>query len=215
LRGLLNHYAERIDNATLRERVLIFLAAALILVFLVNAALIQPLRDTQRRVAAEIAQKERELRAVQSGLQRMMRGRDADPDARNRERVAQLKAELQGLEASITEKQRRFTPPDRMRTVLEEMLQRDRRLQLVDLKTLPVTVLSDSPAQGGRRIFRHGVEMTLAGTYLDLYAYLQALEALPTQLYWGRAELAVAGYPVATLKLTVYTLSVEQAWLVV
>jgi MSHA biogenesis protein MshJ len=215
LRGLLNHYAERIDNATLRERVLIFLAAALILVFLVNAALIQPLRDTQRRVAAEIAQKERELRAVQSGLQRMMRGRDADPDARNRERVAQLKAELQGLEASITEKQRRFTPPDRMRTVLEEMLQRDRRLQLVDLKTLPVTVLSDSPAQGGRRIFRHGVEMTLAGTYLDLYAYLRALEALPTQLYWGRAELAVAGYPVATLKLTVYTLSVEQAWLVV
>lgn len=212
---LLNRYAERIDNATLRERVLIFLAAALVLVFLFNAALIQPLRDTQRRVAAEIAQKERELRAVQSSLQRMMRGRDADPNAQNRERVAQLKVELQGLEASIAEMQRRFTPPDRMRAVLEEMLQRDRRLQLVDLRTLPVTVLSDSPAQGGRRIFRHGVEMTLAGTYLDLHAYLQVLEALPTQLYWGRAELAVAGYPVATLKLTVYTLSVEQAWLVV
>jgi len=64
-------------------------------------------------------------------------------------------------------------------------------------------------------VFRHGVELTLAGSYLDLYAYLSALEGLQTQLYWGRAEMSVAEYPVATLKLTVYTLSFDQAWLVV
>lgn len=215
MKELLARYAERIDNATLRERALLFLAAAVVLIFAFNAAFVQPLRDTQRRVAADIAQTERELRAVQTGLQQLMRGRDADPDAKNRERIARLTAELQKLDAGIAEKQRRFTPPDRMRVVLEEMLQRDKRLQLVDLKTLPVTALSDTVAQGGGRIYRHGVEMTLSGTYLDLYAYLRALEGLPTQLYWGRAELAVAGYPVATLKLTVYTLSVEQAWLVV
>jgi MSHA biogenesis protein MshJ len=59
------------------------------------------------------------------------------------------------------------------------------------------------------------MEITLAGSYLDLYAYLHGLEALPTQLYWGRAEMSVAEYPVVTLKLTVYTLSFDQAWLVV
>jgi MSHA biogenesis protein MshJ len=64
-------------------------------------------------------------------------------------------------------------------------------------------------------VFRHGVELTLAGSYLDLHAYLSALEGLSTQLYWGRAEMSVAEYPVATLKLTVYTLSFDQAWLVV
>ena len=208
-------YAERIDNATLRERVLLFAAAALIVVFVVNATLIQPLRDTQRRLGADIAQKEAELRAIQGGLQRMLQAQRVDPDARNRERIEQLQLEVNSLDASIAEEQRRFTPPQRMRQVLEEMLERGKRLQVLDMKTLPASDLSATQGQSGRRVFRHGMEITLAGSYLDLYAYLHGLEALPTQLYWGRAEMSVAEYPVATLKLTVYTLSFDQAWLVV
>lgn len=215
MKALLKRYAERIDNASLRERVMIFLAAALVLVFLVNAALIRPLRDTQRRLSADIAQNERELRTIQGEVQRLARARDANPDTRNRERAAVLRAELGLLDARIADEQRRFTTPQRMRDVLEEMLEREKRLRLIDLKTLPVTDMSATQGQAGRRVFRHGVELTLAGSYLDLYAYLAALEGLKTQLYWGRAEMSVAEYPVATLKLTVYTLSFDQAWLVV
>jgi MSHA biogenesis protein MshJ len=215
LRDVFQRYAERIDNATLRERVLLFAAAALIVIFVVNATLIQPLRDTQRRLGADIAQKEAELRTIQGGLQRMMQAQRVDPDARNRERIAQLQLEVNALDASIAQEQRRFTPPQRMRQVLEEMLERGKRLQVLDMKTLPASDLSATQGQSGRRVFRHGMEITLAGSYLDLYAYLHGLEALPTQLYWGRAEMSVAEYPVATLKLTVYTLSFDQAWLVV
>lgn len=215
MRDVYKRYAERIDNATLRERVLLFAAAALIVIFVVNATLIQPLRDTQRRLGADIAQKEAELRTIQGGLQRMMQAQRVDPDARNRERIAQLQLEVNSLDASIAEEQRRFTPPQRMRKVLEGMLERGKRLQVLDMKTLPASDLSATQGQSGRRVFRHGMEITLAGSYLDLYAYLHGLEALPTQLYWGRAEMSVAEYPVATLKLTVYTLSFDQAWLVV
>lgn len=215
MKALLKRYAERIDNASLRERVMIFLAAALVLVFLANATLIRPLRDTQRRLSADIAQNERELRTIQGEVQRLARARDAGPDARNRERAAALRAELALLDAQIADEQRRFTTPQRMRDVLEEMLEREKRLRLIDLKTLPVTDMSATQGQAGRRVFRHGLELTLAGSYLDLYAYLAALEGLKTQLYWGRAEMSVAEYPVATLKLTVYTLSFDQAWLVV
>lgn len=215
MRALLKRYAERIDNASLRERVLIFLATALVLIFVVNAALIKPLRDAQRRLNSDIAQNARELRTIQGEVQRLARARDADPDTRNRERAAVLRAELALLDGQIADEQRRFTTPQRMRDVLEEMLERERRLRLIDLKTLPVTDMSATQGQAGRRVFRHGVELTLAGSYLDLYAYLAALEGLKTQLYWGRAEMSVAEYPVATLKLTVYTLSFDQAWLVV
>ena len=214
MKAALQRYLERIDNATLRERALLFAAAALVLVFAVNAVLLKPLRDTQRRLGAELAQRQGELRTVQAELQRMGRARAADPDARNRARAAELRAELAAFDAKIAAEQRRFTSPQRMRTVLEEMLGRDRRLRLVDLKTLPITDLS-SRGQAGRRVFRHGVELTLAGGYLDLHAYLKALEGLSTQLYWGRADMTVTEYPVATLKLTVYTLSFDQAWLVV
>ena len=44
---------------------------------------------------------------------------------------------------------------------------------------------------------------------------MNTLERLPTQIYWGRAELAVTDYPSSTLKLTVYTVSLDRAWLIV
>ena len=215
MKAAIKRYFERVDNATLRERALLFAAAALMLIFVANFTLINPLRDTQRRLSAELAQREGELRTVQSELQRLARTRDSDPEAQNRRRVSELRAEVAALDAKIASEQRRFTSPQRMREVLEEMLERDKRLRLVDLKTLPVTDLAASQGQAARRVFRHGVELTLSGSYLDLHAYLAALEGLSTQLYWGRAEMSVTGYPVATLKLTVFTLSFDQAWLVV
>lgn len=215
MKDLLRRYAERIDNGTLRERVMIFAAAALVLVVVLNWALITPLRAKQQRLGGEIAQKEKELRIVQTELQRLARARDADPDARNRARSAELRTQLAELDRQIAAEQRRFTSPQRMRAVLEEMLERNKRLQLLDLKTLPVKELTVAQAQGVQRVYRHGVEVTVAGRYLDIYAYLKSLEGTPSQLYWGRAEMSVADYPVSTLKVTVYTLSFDQAWLVV
>jgi len=216
MKGLFKRYAERIDNATLRERVLMFAAAALALVFVVNGLLIKPLSDTQRRVSADLAAAEGEVRVLQAEVQRLARTRDADPDAHNRGRVKELRAEIASLDAKIAEEQRRFTTPQRMREVLEEMLERNKKsIRLVDLKTLPITDLAGTQGKTARRVFRHGVELTLAGNYLDLHAYLASMERISTQLYWGKVEMSVPGYPVATLKLTVYTLSFDQAWLVV
>jgi len=92
-------------------------------------------------------------------------------------------------------------------------------LSLADLltKTLPVAPLAIAPATPGVNpgLFRHGIELTVSGSYADLYEYLKVLEHLPTQLYWGNAELAVAEYPSVTLKLTLYTVSFDRAWLIV
>ena len=214
MKELLKRYAERIDAATLRERAMIFAAGALVLVFLVNAALIDPIRSNQKRIAAENAQRQDELHTVQAELQRLAQNREADPDAVRRQRASALRAELLRLNGRIQEEQRRFTTPDRMRGLLDEMLERNKRLRLVDLKTLPVSTLGEAQHEGSR-VFRHGVEMTISGAYLDLYEYLSALEHLPTQLYWGRAELSAGEFPDTTLRLTVYTISFDKAWLIV
>ena len=212
---LLGRVADRIDNATLRERIMLFAAAALVLIGCVNYVLIDPLRATQKRLGAQINQRAGELRTVQAELQRNAHALGSDPDSVNRQRVSELRAEVSALDAKIKAEQQRFTSPDRMRGVLEEMLERNKGLRLLDMKTLPVSNMTASQGQAARRVFRHGVELTLAGSYLDLHAYLVALEGLSTQLYWGKAEMRVTHYPVATLTLTVYTLSFDQAWLVV
>jgi MSHA biogenesis protein MshJ len=217
LKEILKRYAERIDNATLRERAWIFLGLAVVLVFLFNALLIDPLRARQKTLAAESVKLQQELVTVQAGLQGMLKGGSQDIDTANRARQTAARDELSKLNSRIGQEQRRFTPPDRMRATLAEMLERNKRLGLVDLKTLPVTPLAVAAAgtSGNPGLFRHGIELTVGGSYVDLYEYLQALERLPTQLYWGHAELAVGEYPAVTLKLTLYTVSFDRAWLIV
>ena len=113
------------------------------------------------------------------------------------------------------------------------MLARNRAVQLVAMKTLPSSTLAEARAEaakvqpsrpavkppadtatsGERLVYRHGMEVTVAGGYLDLLRYLRDLEHLPTQLYWSSLEIDATRYPRHTMKIVVYTLSLDPAWL--
>ena len=221
MKALIKRYAERIDAATLRERAMIFAACTLVLAFVANAAFLEPLRAQQRRALAETTQIQQELDAIRTKTVTMVQTAERDPDAANRARLATLREQLAQMSARVAQEQRRFTPPEQMRSVLEGMLRGHRGLALVDLRTLqamPVGVARGAVAQGAAPasgVFRHGIEFTVSGDYEQIYEYLRQLERMPTQLYWGRAELKVVEHPVLTLKLTAYTVSFDPAWLIV
>lgn len=210
MKKMLSRYMERIDSASLRERVLIFLAMTMAVVLIGNLALVDPLRARQRQLASETSQRQIELNTIQAELRRLAAIDGTDPNAAMNARAVALRGELASLDSRVLAEQQRFTAPERVREVLDEMLQRNKRLTLVELKTLPVSVID-----GAKRVFRHGVEITVTGTYVELFDYLAALERLPTQLYWGNAELDVLSHPTAKLRLVVYTVSLDRAWLVV
>ena len=228
MKRLWQRYVERVDGASLRERVMIFAASAAVLIALLNTLLIEPQLVKQRRLSGEVAQRQGEMRIMQEQLQAVARVRQADPDREIRRQLDALKLKVAEIEARLLEEQRKFAPPEQVGVLLGEMLSRNRKLQLVDLRTLPVASFAGNAAEadkappqkpaapaGGGQIYRHGVEITVSGSYLDLLAYLKDLEKLPSQLYWGRLELSALAYPQVTLKLSVYTLSLNLAWLVV
>lgn len=230
MKRLWQRYVEKMDGASLRERVMVFAASAAVLVTLLNTLLIEPQLVKQRRQSGEIAARQGEMRTMQEKLQALALARQADPDREVRRQLDALKLKVSGTEAKLVEEQRKFAPPEQVGALLGEMLSRNRRLQLVDLRTLPVASFAGNGAEappqkpaaakpaapaGGGQIYRHGVEITVSGGYLDLLAYLKDLEKLPNQLYWGRLELSASAYPQVTLKLSVYTLSLNLAWLVV
>jgi MSHA biogenesis protein MshJ len=61
-------------------------------------------------------------------------------------------------------------------------------------------------------VWKHGVEIRLKGSYVDLGAYLSELERLPQRLIWGEIRLQ-ADYPNSEILLRIYTYSLDQAWL--
>ena len=62
-------------------------------------------------------------------------------------------------------------------------------------------------------LYRHGVEVTVRGNYLDMVEYMSALDAMPTRMFWGSAQLDVETYPIARLTLTLHTLSLDRQWM--
>jgi MSHA biogenesis protein MshJ len=234
MKRLWQQISEKVDNASLRERAMIFAAAAVVLIAFLNVVLIEPGFVQQRRLSHEIAQRQTDIKGMQDQLQALALVRQSDPDRDSRNRLGALKQQIAEIETTLAQEQRKFAPPEQVGALLGEMLSRNRKLLLVDMRTLPVAALGGSgsdaskpvaknpagaakPAAAGvdAKIFRHGVEITVTGTYLDLLAYLKDLEKLPNQMYWGKLDLSVAAYPQVTLKLSVYTLSLDPAWLVV
>ncbi len=219
--------ADRIDGMSLRERTLIFLTAALLCVTTLNALLIEPKLAAEKRLSAGIAQHQAEMRKLDTELRKIALSRDADPDRENRARLEALNAQLSELDAKVADHQRRFTDPAQVREMVAGLLSRNSRLRLVDMKTLPTTTIAgDAPAKipaqarpapraaAERLIYRHGVEITVGGTYLEAMRYLAELEKLPTHLYWGRLEMKVGQHPDLQIKVTLYTLSLDRAWMV-
>jgi MSHA biogenesis protein MshJ len=214
LKALWRHYAERIDALSLRERVMIFAAAAMVVLAPAWMLFLEPESARQARLSAALKQKETEMKALQSQLAQLVSA--TDPAS---ERLAQVRARITETEKAIAVEERRFTAPSEVRAVVDELLARNRGIALIELKTLPVMSIAEArtgakpAAPSERLVYRHGVELTVGGPYLDLLAYLRDLEALPAQLYWGALEIDALAYPKVTMKVTVYTLSLDRAWL--
>ena len=142
MKRLWQQYAAKMESATLRERVMIFAGIAVVLIALLNVTLIEPELVKQRRLSAEVAQRQGDIGKAQEQLQKIARVRQADPDQVSRRQLESLRRQIAEAEAKLTEEQRKFAPPDRIGALLEEMLSRNRRLQLVDMRTLPAAALS-------------------------------------------------------------------------
>ena len=225
MRQLWQRYADRIDAMTLRERAFIFSAVTVVLVALLDTALLDRETKKERGLSGAIAQRQAEIKALDAQVAKFPASPVQDAERSRRERLAEVKRLLAETESAIASEERKFTAPDQMKRVVEEMLARNRGVQLVGMRTLATTSIAEArmsagqkpaakPASPGERlVYRHGMELTVSGGYLELLRYLQQLEGLPTQLYWSELELKAASYPSHTMKIVVYTLSLDPSWL--
>jgi len=224
----LQKYFDSIDALSLRERVTLFGAISLVLMVLLQIALIDPVLSRRIAILAQVAQQEDETKAIQIQIQGLVRPDQQDPNALNREKLKQLREQLAQIDRQLEVRQKQFVDPHEMAQMLERMVKKDGKLQLLSLRNLPSARLSEAGsgaaaagagsaprAPGARELFRHTVELSVRGSYFDLLEYLAALERLPEQVFWEGIELSVAQYPQSVLKLTVYTLSPSKSWLTV
>lgn len=219
MRVRLQDFVGKVDGMSLRERILIFAAAAFTLVSMLNAFLLEPLSVEQKRLSAVVVQQQEKMKETQSKLNEILLAKQSDKISPQRERIAQLREQLARGENYLNVTRDKLVPPDQMAKLLEQVLNKNARLQLVELSTLPASPFAEHTGDKTqavlpeRQIFKHGVKITVRGGYNDLTQYLAALEGLPTQMFWGMAKMNVVQYPKAELTLILYTLSLDETWL--
>lgn len=142
-----------------------------------------------------------------------------NPDGALRASIAQLQRTLAEQEPKVRDLQKSLVSANRMTGFLENLLARNRALQLQLMETLPPVAVSSNaeaktPVAGASlKLYKHGVRLRLAGSYGDLLGYLNDLEQSSQRVLWGDMRLEVGVYPKVEMTLTVYTLSLDQAWL--
>jgi MSHA biogenesis protein MshJ len=224
-----------IDDMSLRERAMIFVAAAFVVIALMNVILLDPLLARQKIMSAQVVQQQEKMKELQAQMQSLLQARSDDEHSPLRKRLVQLQHQLQDQDGYLQSRRDRLIAPDKMAGLLKQVLEKDGRLQLVELKTLPVSLLIEKPKAANvaaqatatnspgeqkqpdsqKQIYKHGVSITVRGGYLDLLRYITALEKMPAQMFWGEVNLSVEKYPDVMFTLTVYTLSLDKTWLAV
>lgn len=211
----------KIDALSLRERAMVFVAAAAAILFVVYSLMLGPLFAKEKALRTQVAQVRNNISGIDGEISAKLQGFSIDPDAPNRARLAAVKADIDALGGKLRALEQGLVAPEKIAPLLETILAANGRLTLVSMKTLPAAPVAEAsyaaePAAGAAPaalLYRHGVQVTVRGNYLDMINYMNALETMPTQLLWSSAALEVEEYPDSRLTLTLHTLSLDRKWM--
>lgn len=228
---------EKFEALNKRERWLVFGGLVFLTYTLLNAALLDPVLARKKNIEIDLTAKQTQVQQLQQQLSILNSQGIVDPDAQNKERIAELQSDLQELKTQLNSMQSTLIRPEKMPELLHSLLKKNGKIALLELKTLALrpiiesTVLAENntetvvtettpppPLKDATlpvaTAFKHGVELTVEGRYLDLLEYVSELEKMPWHVLWSKAALEVDPQSqLSKLKLTVYTMSLDQTWL--
>jgi len=218
-----------IDNLSTRERILVLLGAIAIVYILWDNFLIAPAQKSYKQLTNEhlnIQGQNSDLerrRILASGLLNNSRREQVIKE------IKKIEQKIKNFDGLILERLQGRVAPEYMSSLLNDVLQKNQRLQLIRVNNLPAEPfikknkkdadkksratdhqIIDSKLMG---IFLHSLELELQGSYLDILKYLQDLEALQWKIFWDQVKLEVLDYPKVKVQIRVHTFSLKEGWL--
>lgn len=197
--------AARVDDMSLRERAMLFGALSLVVLFLAYVALIDPGLRRQKSLIDRLGRDQHQIAEVRGQLEQLVRSGGAAPRHPDQVAVDALAAKIAEIDAMLAARQSGLVAPERLPALLKDILARTKAVELDSLRVLPGVPVKAGTGDTG--LYRHGVEVTVKGSYLDLLRYLEELEKRSSVILWGGVELQVEKYPEVRLRMVIQTLS--------
>ncbi len=203
----------RIDELSLRERIILFLTAALVLYLLVNSLLLAPLEVEQQHLLERTRAVQAEGVALDQQAVALVEQSRVDPDAEQRQQLEGLQQRQRQLRQRLEGALKDQIAPRQMSQALQELLHEQTGLRLLHVENLPAQAIQQQAEEGAEMIYRHGLLMELEGDFHSTLNYLQKLEDSGWQLRWDEVSLDTTTAPRARIRLRLHTLSMDRGWL--
>ncbi len=197
---------DKVENYSVRERVIILAALIMVIFTLWYFAMFLPVRSAAQKYKIKINVMEGQYKAAEKQYREVVKELATTTSQEEQEL---LKKNLKKIDDRITQITSQVVPADKMADMLKDLLIKEGKLRFIAMKSLPAQTLiaSEVFAQTSRMsLLNQGIEITFSGAYFDTLKYLKSLEASKWQFFWNSLSYKVTKYPEAEVKISVHTL---------
>ncbi|MHB8424981.1 MAG: hypothetical protein ACYDB9_07490 [Gammaproteobacteria bacterium] len=209
----------RVDELSLRERVILFVGILVALFVAWDVVLMSPTTLHEKSVQQRIDNLHSQIATLNKSISQLVASRSNNPNAELRVKLETVQADSARLDAQLSRATAGLVPPNQMVNLLEQVLARQHGLRLVSVENEPpqpllkITDGTDVRTAESGSLYEHGLQIVFQGNYADIMAYLQALEHMKWRFYWDALDLQVKKYPISQVTIRVHTLSLHKGYI--
>ena len=212
LRAKWQLFADKVNGLSARERLILGGAVAVLLLGIFDQLLLRPWLQERTDLAQKKVVLQRENATAGNAITELEKQLANDPNQILRDKIAALNLRHQQVDGDIAKITDGMIAPEKMPRLLGQLLSERSGLKVQSIKTLPAEMIlsADKNNPHAPAIYRHNLQLRLKGTFAQVQAYLQSVEALPERMVWDHMTFSVAQYPGGELELALHTLSAQE-----
>lgn len=209
MKDKLQDIAVRFDVLSQRERLMVaavlFLFVAMVCYFPLESLLVKynQLSMENKDIIVENNMLIQQNQAYQKRLTQ-------DPNDEYKARLSVLDLQSSELDKQLSFQMVDMVPAEHMPTLLGQLLEKVKGITLQEFQSIAPIPLLPVGEEKKMNLYSHGIRLTFQGNYFAVFKFVQAIETMPSKLYWKRMEYQVDDYPMANVVLELYTLSINK-----
>ncbi len=211
----MKEWLSQFDNLSIRIRLLITFATALIVFMLFDLFWFSEnqSKETQLQTAINLTDKQ-----LEQFIQTQNEINAGIYSARNNPKNKQLRhiqQQISGIKKELEDKALHMVKPEAMVELLKQIISRSKKLKLISLKKTPPENLFEEKDKNNQSVqmYRHAFVLSFEGGYQETLKFIKQLESMEQKVKFDQLIYSVDHYPKSRVSLVVSTYSLSRKWI--
>ena len=224
------NYSAKFLTISPREQYLILFAGLFAIIFLLFTFGIEENANKITRLEKQINQAKNSINTSQSTIDVLQQSLNKDPNIAVEKQISIYAKKLSTIDDALLLLTSDLINPIQMRFALIDLLKTQPTVSLLSFEVIEAQPIklsnenekdavqstankSENESKPSLVLYKHGIKLTLKGSYFQLRDYLKQLEKLEWKFFWKDFDYQLKAYPHSELKIEMYSLSTKQEFI--